>query len=63
MNPRPRTEPTRLLTVATVADRCGVSLRSVRRWIADGRLPVHRLGRAIRIAERDLDRLLDAARG
>ena len=41
-------------TVAQVAERLKVSQRSVRRWIADGRLSVHRFGRTVRIAETDL---------
>jgi excisionase family DNA binding protein len=51
-----------LLTASQVAQRCQMSLRTVRRWIADGDLPVHRLGRVIRIAEADLDRFLHRAR-
>jgi excisionase family DNA binding protein len=39
----------RLLTVDQVADNWQVSPRTVRRMIADGRLPVTRLGRAVRI--------------
>ena len=38
-----------LLTPHEVATRCRVSLRTVRRWIADGELPVLRLGRSVRI--------------
>ena len=38
-----------LLTVSQVADNWQVSPRTVRRMIADGRLEVVRLGRAIRI--------------
>ena len=48
----------RLLSAAEVAERCGMSLRSVRRFIAAGDLPVHRLGRAVRVAEADLERFL-----
>jgi len=39
-----------LLTVSQVADNWQVSQRTIRRMIADGRLPIIRLGRAIRIA-------------
>ena len=38
-----------LLTVAQVAKNWQVSPRTVRRMIADGRLPMVRLGRAVRI--------------
>jgi len=39
-----------LLTVRQVAENWKVSQRTIRRMIADGRLPIIRLGRAIRIA-------------
>jgi excisionase family DNA binding protein len=39
----------RLLTVGQVAENWQVSQRTVRRMIADGRLPIVRLGRAVRI--------------
>ena len=45
---------TRWYTVNEIADRLKVSVRSVRRWIADGRLREHKFGRAVRIAEQDL---------
>ena len=54
--------PAPLLPAAEVAGRLGVSLRHVRRLIADGRLPVHRLGRAVRISEPDLLRFLRSCR-
>jgi excisionase family DNA binding protein len=38
-----------LLTVHEVAEKWQISQRTVRRMIADGRLPVIRLGRAVRI--------------
>jgi excisionase family DNA binding protein len=38
-----------LLTVAQVAENWQVSQRTIRRMIADGRLAVVRIGRAIRI--------------
>jgi excisionase family DNA binding protein len=36
-------------TAAEVAQELGVSLRTVRRWVADGRLRVTRVGRSVRI--------------
>src|SRR5947209_70723 len=60
--PEPARVPSTLLTAAGVAERCGVSLRAVRRWIAAGDLAVHRLGRAIRVSEADLERFLAAHR-
>jgi len=44
----------KLLTPAEVARICRVSLRTVRHWIADNELKVHRLGRKVLIAESDL---------
>ena len=38
-----------LLTVRQVAENWQISERTIRRWIADGRLRVVRLGRSIRI--------------
>ena len=45
-----------LLTVQQVAQNWRVSQRMIRRMIADGRLPVIRLGRAVRISA-NADRL------
>jgi excisionase family DNA binding protein len=47
--------PRRFLTVREAADQVRYTERHVRRWIADGKLPVHRFGRSIRIAQEDLD--------
>ena len=49
-------------TVADVADTLNVSTRTVSRWIAEGELPVHRFGAAVRIAERDLRTFIAAHR-
>lgn len=46
--------PQRQLTIADVALRLQVSTKTVRRWIGAGALPVHRLGRLLRISEQDL---------
>ena len=45
---------TRWYTVLEVAARYQVKERTVRRWIADGRLHSHKFGRAVRISEDDL---------
>lgn len=47
-------EHERWYLVKEVAARLKVSERSVRRWIAEGRLHSHRFGRAVRISEEDL---------
>jgi excisionase family DNA binding protein len=44
----------RLYTVDDVAEQLGVSSKTVRRWVAAGDLPVHRLGRQLRMSEADL---------
>jgi excisionase family DNA binding protein len=43
-----------LLTVNQVAMQLGLSKKTVWRWIAAGELPIHRLGRSVRVAEADL---------
>jgi excisionase family DNA binding protein len=50
------------LTVVEVADRLGVSPKHVRRAIDRGELPVHRFGRAVRIAPEDLERFISRHR-
>ncbi len=60
-NPNPHLDiavPSPLLTVAQTAERLQLSPRSIRRLIATGALTVHRLGRAVRIAEIDLAQFL-----
>ncbi len=52
----------KFLTVDEVAEVCRVSLRTVRRWIADGDLPVHRLGRRVLVSEDDFLRFLKICR-
>ena len=52
------------LTVKQVAARWQASERQVHRLIASGELPVHRFGRSVRIAERDVRLFeLDRRRG
>lgn len=61
--PKPETRTTvPLLTVEEVARRLNTSTKTVRRRIADGDLPVHRIGRAHRISETDLQTFLAARR-
>ena len=52
----------RFFTEQQVADMTGVSVRTVRRWVASGELASHRLGRAVRISEADLLAFLAARR-
>jgi excisionase family DNA binding protein len=48
---------TKLLKPNEVAVHLSVALATVRKWIHEGRLPVVRLGRAVRIREEDCDAL------
>jgi excisionase family DNA binding protein len=56
--PRRHREEIRFFTVAEVAERLGVSTRTIRRWIENKELVAHRFGRAVRIAENDLKAFL-----
>jgi excisionase family DNA binding protein len=52
-------------TLEEVADRLKVSPRSVKRWVADGKLPVIRLSAqkgSVRVADGDLRIFLDERR-
>lgn len=52
----------RLLTYGETADRLGIATRTVRRMVADGRLPAVRLSaRTVRVRESDLAEVLNAA--
>jgi len=49
------------LTVDQAAQRLGVSVQTVRRWIRLGRLPALRVGaKRVRVREVDLDRMVSA---
>ena len=48
----------RLFSVADVADRLGVSEKTVRRMLDRSDLPAHRIGRLLRVSESDLDAYL-----
>lgn len=53
----------RLLRLADVAERLGVSYRSVQAWVATGRVRVLRLSpRVVRVEASELERLLREAR-
>jgi excisionase family DNA binding protein len=53
---------TRLRTIDEAAELLNVSPRTVRRLIESGALPVHRLGRLVRIGDADLAAFLAASR-
>lgn len=50
------------LSVKQLADRLSVSSKTIRRLIAAGDLPSHRLGGQVRISEQDAVRYLAACR-
>jgi excisionase family DNA binding protein len=55
----PHTSRRPLLTAAEVAEILNVSLRSVRRLIKDGKLPIVHVGRSVRIRPEALQALID----
>lgn len=58
---RPVRKSDKNLTLTQFADELGVADRTVRRWIAEGRLPVIRLSpRVIRIRRADADAFISA---
>ena len=60
----PNTRPVpALLSIEKVAERCDISVRTVRRWIDCRELIAHRLGRQWRISEADLAAFLAVRRG
>ena len=50
--------PGALLAVDAVADLLAVSIRTVRRMIAAGDIPIVRIGRAVRIRRVDVEALI-----
>jgi len=52
--PKPSGAPVSFLTIRELAARWKLSTRSIHRLIAEGRLPVHRIGRAVRLALTDV---------
>ena len=51
-------DPINFYTITEVAERLAVATRTVRRWIESRELVAHHLGRAVRIADSDLDSFL-----
>lgn len=49
---------TKLLKAGEVAERLGLSPLTVRKWIFERRLPVVRIGRAVRVREEDVEALI-----
>lgn len=51
-----------LLTIDEAADQLRMSVRHVRRLVAEGRIAYHRLGRSIRLDSADVDAYVAAGR-
>lgn len=58
-SPLPNWLPRRLVTVPEAAELLQVSVRQVRRLIADGQLPATHLGRTVRLRPEALAALID----
>ena len=50
-----------LLTPEQVADILQVEVASLRRWVTEGRIPFHRVGRKTRFSHADVDAIIKAA--
>ena len=53
--------PDESLTPRQVAEQLGVTVRTVQRWVADGRLPATRVGSRVRVSRSSLRAVADAA--
>jgi excisionase family DNA binding protein len=51
--------PVRLFSIERAAQYLGVSPRTVRTWMAGGRLPIVRLGRRVLVDQHCLDELIE----
>ncbi len=58
----PSSRPSRLLTIEETASRLSVSIRNIRHQIYLRRLPIVKVGRLVRIDERDLDAFIESGR-
>ncbi len=54
--------PARLLTIPEAAEQLSVSVRNIRHQIYLRRLPIVKVGRLVRIDERDLERFIERGR-
>ena len=51
-----------LVSIASAAKELAVSIHGLRRWVAERKIPVVRLGRRVLIKREDLDRLVEKNR-
>ena len=56
------TEPIHWLSTKEAAERIGVTLRSLYRFIDEGDLIAYKFGRVIRVQEADIGRFIEASR-
>ena len=56
------TEQIHWLSTKEAAERLGITLRSLYRFIDEGDLVAYKFGRVIRLQESDVDRFIDASR-
>jgi excisionase family DNA binding protein len=56
------TEPIHWLSTKEAAERLGITLRSLYRFIDEGDLVAYKFGRVIRIQAPDVDRFIEASR-
>jgi len=52
----------RLMTLKEAAERTGFRESTWRAWILRRKVPYHKVGRSVRIAEADLERMIEQAR-
>jgi excisionase family DNA binding protein len=51
----------KLLTLREAAERTGHRESTWRAWILRRRVPYYKVGRSVRVSERDIDKLLEAS--
>ena len=47
------------LSIKEVGEYLGVSRATVYRWVKDGKLKIHKVGRVSRVKKNDLDKLME----
>jgi excisionase family DNA binding protein len=52
-------EKTRLVTLPEAADRLGVKVNTIRAWIYRRSVPYTKVGRAVRISDETIDKLIE----
>ena len=60
--PHPSSPPLEYLTTAEAAERTRVTVGTVQRWVAQGRLTEHRVNGRLRIARIELDAMITPGR-